>query len=109
MGTPRLGGTANRARTRKRSDRNFAAGQMTFRPQYQCGEPAGTLTPDHLIKSQVLYQLSYGLQQILDNPEPWRRDGTALARRKTGALACCVPRARIGRSLQDATHSSLGR
>jgi hypothetical protein len=25
------------------------------------GEPAGTRTQDHLIKSQVLYQLSYGL------------------------------------------------
>jgi hypothetical protein len=26
------------------------------------GEPAGTRTQDHLIKSQVLYQLSYGLR-----------------------------------------------
>jgi hypothetical protein len=25
------------------------------------GEPAGTRTQDHLIKSQVLYHLSYGL------------------------------------------------
>jgi hypothetical protein len=27
----------------------------------ECGEPAGTRTQDHLIKSQVLYHLSYGL------------------------------------------------
>jgi hypothetical protein len=30
--------------------------------QNQRGEPAGTRTQDHLIKSQVLYQLSYGLR-----------------------------------------------
>ena len=28
---------------------------------HECGEPAGTRTQDHLIKSQVLYHLSYGL------------------------------------------------
>lgn len=30
---------------------------------YPCGEPAGGRTRDHLIKSQVLYQLSYRLSQ----------------------------------------------
>jgi hypothetical protein len=47
----------------------------------QCGEPAGTRTQDHLIKSQVLYQLSYGLRATCVYGAP---PGRSIARRLHG-------------------------
>jgi hypothetical protein len=56
------------------------------------GEPAGTRTQDHLIKSQVLYQLSYRLSvAVCRGATPGRSivpGGIALERFRPQALAC---------------------
>jgi hypothetical protein len=62
------------------------------------GEPAGTRTQDHLIKSQVLYQLSYGLAAA----DVEACAGPVNSKRRIGALAVNARCANTRSSLRDA-------
>ncbi len=44
----------------QRTTRPFRYDRESLIPAHKCGAPGGTRTPDPLIRSQMLYPLSYG-------------------------------------------------
>src|SRR6516164_2210158 len=79
------------------------------RPLRFCGEPVGIRTRDLLIKSQLLYRLSYGLAASAEHKRrpsgPVKQLPTECRR---SAAAVCRPRAKIVRPARGGSAGSVG-